>query len=123
MTATTLDLNTEAEAVANAYPGATLLDVPERQLIRMPALPMTGAWTPATVRGLLVCDGWPAQRPQLLIGDELRRNTQEPPNFSRQLIEDEAWFGFSFNAPYFPNHPALIPVIRGWLRRFDGRAD
>lgn len=123
MTAATLDLNAEVVALADAYPRAGMLDVPGRQLIRLPALPMTGEWTPTPVRGLLICDGWPAQRPQLLIGDELRRNEQEPPNFSRQLIEDEAWFGFSFNAHYLPDHPALIPVIRGWLRRFDGRAD
>lgn len=124
MTATTLDdFRTAAATVADAYPGAALLDVPDRQLIRLPQLSMTGEWTPDAVRGLLVCDNWPTQRPQLLIGDELRRNGQEPANFSRQLIEDEAWFGYSFNAPYSPDHPALIPVIRGWLRRFDGRAD
>lgn len=123
MTATTVDLAAAVAAVSATYPGAELLDVPSRQLIRLPALPMTGEWTPATVRGLLVCDGWPEQRPQLLVGDELRRNDQEPPNFSRQLIEDEAWFGFSFNASYSPDHSALLPVIRGWLRRFDGRAD
>jgi hypothetical protein len=84
---------------------------------------MTGEWTPPAVRGLLVCDSWPDQRPQLLVGDELRRNGNVPANFNRQMIEDEAWFGFSFSAPYSSTHPALIPVIRGWLRRFDGRAD
>lgn len=123
MSASTLDLASEATAVSEAYPGSALLEVPGRQLLRIPELPMAGQWTPSTVRGLLVCDQWPVQRPQLLIGDELRRNGQEPVNFSRQLIEDEAWFGYSFNAPYSAEHPALIPVIRGWLRRFDGRAD
>lgn len=110
-------------AVAESFPGATQVVVPGRHLIRIPAIDMTGEWSPATVRGLLVCDGWPDQRPQLLIGDELRRNGNEPPNFSRQLIGDEAWFSYSFNAPYAAAHPALVPVIRGWLRRFDGRSD
>lgn len=121
MTACTVDLSAEAANVAVAYPGARLVNFSGRQLLRLPALPMRGEWSPAEVRGLLVCDGWPSQRPQLLVGDELRRSGQEPMNFSRQLIGDEAWFGFSFNAPYSPDHPALIPVIRGWLRRFDGR--
>lgn len=123
MTATTMDLEATVAAVAEEYPGATMLDVPGRTLIRIPALSMSGTWSPATVRALLVCDNWPEQRPQLLIGDELRRNGGEPPNFSRQLIDDEAWFGYSFNAPYAADHPALVPVIRGWLRRFDGRPD
>jgi hypothetical protein len=123
VTAAIADLVSAVDVVGIAYPGTELLDVPNRKLIRIPALSMNGVWTPARVRGLLVCDNWPDQRPQLLIGDELRRNGQEPPNFSRQLIEAEAWFGFSFNAPYSASHPALIPVIRGWLRRFDGRAD
>jgi len=113
----------ELAALANAFPGATLLGVPGRRLIRIPSLPMTGEWTPASVRGLLVCDQWPDARPQLLVGDELRRGGSEPANFSRQLIEDEAWFGYSFNAPYSPAHAALVPVVRGWLRRFDGRGD
>lgn len=110
-------------AVAESYPGATELVVPGRRLIRIPSISMEGQWTPTAVRGLLVCDNWPAQRPQLLIGDELLRNGAEPMNFSRQLIGNEAWFAYSFNAPYVPEHPALVPVIRGWLRRFDGRAD
>jgi hypothetical protein len=118
-----MDLDDAIAAVANAYPGAKLLDVPGRKLLRIPALPMSGVWSPANVPGLLICDNWPEQRPQLLVGDELRRDGAEPQNFSRQLIEDEAWFGFSFNAPYSADHPALIPAIRGWLRRFDGRAD
>jgi hypothetical protein len=113
----------QVEVVAKSFPGASRVDGPDRRVIRIPELPMTGQWTPAAVRGLLVCDAWPQQRPQLLIGDELRRNGTEPTNFSRQLIADEAWFAYSFNAPYSPQHPALVPVIRGWLRRFDGRAD
>lgn len=117
------DLEAAVEAVATAYPGAELLKIPGRRIIRLPELPMTAAWTPSTVPALLVCDGWPDQRPQLLVSDVLRRDGREPPNFSRQMIEDEAWFGFSFSAPYTPEHRALVPVIRGWLSRFDGRSD
>lgn len=111
----------EVAALAVAFPGATKLEIPGRQLVRIPELPMSGEWTPATVRGLLVCDQWPSQRPQFLVGDELRRNGDTPVNFSPQLVGDEAWFGYSFNAPYQPEHPALVPVVRGWLSRFDGR--
>jgi hypothetical protein len=110
-------------AVAESYPGAARLAIPERRLIRIPALTMSGAWTPGTIRGLLICDSWPNERPQLLVGDELRRDGTQPVNFSPQLVGDEAWFGFSFNAPYSVENPALIPVIRGWLGRFDGRSD
>ncbi len=110
-------------AVAQSFPGATRVAVPGRQLVRIPSIAMIGQWTPETVRGLLVCDSWPEQRPQLLVGDELRRNDGEPDNFSRELIADEAWFSYSFTAPYSADHSALVPVIRGWLRRFDGRAD
>lgn len=113
----------QVEAVARSFSGATRLSVPGRRLIRIPSICMVGEWTPITVRGLLVCDSWPENRPQLLIGDELRRNGNDPVKFSRQLIADEAWFGFSFDAPYTRDHPALVPAIRGWLRRFDGRSD
>ena len=113
----------QVAAVAKSVEGAAPITVPGRRLIRIPDVPMTGEWTPPTVRALLVCDNWPSQRPQLLVGDELQRNGAEPPNFSRQFIGDEAWFAYSFNSPYSPEHPALVPVIRGWLNRFDGRAD
>lgn len=109
--------------VRKSFPGTTQVVLPGRHLMRVPHIEMTGEWSPATLRGLLVCDTWPDQRPHLLIGDELRRRGNEPANFSRQLIGDEAWFSYSFSAPYSPAHPALVPVIRGWLRRFDGRSD
>lgn len=110
-------------AVAASFPGTAPMVVPGRRLIRIPSIPMAGQWSPNSVRALLVCDNWPSLRPQLLIGDELRRHDAEPTNFSRQLVGDEAWLAYSFNAPYAADHPALVPVIRGWLARFDGRAD
>lgn len=112
-----------ANALQHAFPGTKLITEGDRKFLRIPELPMSGAWTPDRVRGLLVCDNWPAQRPQLLIGDELRRNGADPANFSRQVLNGEAWFGFSFSSPYSPDYPALVPVVRGWLGRFDGRAD
>jgi hypothetical protein len=112
-----------AAAVALAFPGAEVLDVPGRRLVRLSAVAMRGQWSPEVVRGLLVCDPWPGERPRLLVGDELRRNGAEPANFSRELIAGEAWFSYSFNAPYTVQHPELVPVIRGWLARFDGRSD
>jgi hypothetical protein len=114
---------TAARAVAAAFPGANVLDVPGRRLIRLPSVAMAGPWSPASVRGLLVCDSWPGERPRLLVGDELRRDGAVPANFSAEFIAGEAWFGYSFNAPYSPSHPELVPVIRGWLARFDGRSD
>jgi hypothetical protein len=114
----------EVASLGVAFSEAQVLDVPDRQLIRLPQLSLGDPqWTPTVARGLLVCDGWPQQRPQLLLGDELRRHDQEPPNFSRQFVSDEGWFGYSFQAPYNPDYPALVPVVRGWLRRFDGRQD
>lgn len=112
-----------AAAVAVAFPGAEVLDVPGQRLIRLPGVAMSGQWSPEVVRGLLVCDAWPGERPRLLVGDELRRNGAEPANFSRELIAAEAWFSYSFNAAYTDQHPELVPVIRGWLARFDGRSD
>jgi hypothetical protein len=109
--------------VVVAFPGAEVLAVPERRLVRLPSVAMRDQWSPATVRALLVCDGWPDARPHLLVGDELRRRGAEPPNFSRELAAGEAWFSFSFNAPYSSTHPDLVPVIRGGLARFDGRSD
>lgn len=112
-----------AAAVGIAFPGAMVLNLPERQLIRLPVITMSSQWSPDAVRALLDCDGWPDGRPRLLVGDELRRNGTEPPSFNRELIAGEAWFGYSFNAPYAASHPELVPVIRGWLARFDGRLD
>ena len=113
----------QVEAMSVAFIGSTVVDVPGRRLIRIPDVEMTGGWSPTNVRAILVCDGWPEQRPRLLIGDELCRAGVEPQNFSRELLGGEAWFGFSFNAAYTADYPALVPVVRGWLARFDGRSD
>lgn len=117
------DYEAEVKALAVAYPGAALLEVPDQCLIRLPEVTLTGQWSPPSVRALLVCDGWPHQRPRLLMGDELRRHGAEPANFSRELIGGEAWFSYSFTSPYASTHPALVPAVRGWLARFDGRSD
>jgi hypothetical protein len=115
----------EVAALTATYPGATLLVPPlltaNRRLVHLPALPMSTPWSPASVAALLVCDGWPAGRPQLLVHQSLKRDGAAPVNFSAQYVEGDSWYSFSFNAPYDPAHPALIPVVWGWLRRFDGR--
>ena len=114
----------EVTSLAKVYGGAQALPVPGRCLVLLPQLRLGDAqWNPQQLRGVLVCDTWPEQRPQLLLEDTLERHGQAPPNFNRQFIADEGWFGFSFQAPYNPKHPALVPVVRGWLRRFDGRGD
>jgi hypothetical protein len=113
----------EAAAVAVAFPGTTVMNIPGRLLLRIPAVTVREPWSPSSIRALLVCDTWPAQRPRLLVGDELIRAGAPPQNFNRELIEGAAWYGFSFNAAYLPEHPALVPVVRGWLRRFDGRPE
>jgi hypothetical protein len=59
----------------------------------------------------------------LLMSADLLRDGATPANFGTQYVGDEGWFSFSFNTPYSAAHPALAPVLRGWLRRFDGRAD
>ncbi|MHB1739170.1 MAG: hypothetical protein ACYCXA_06730 [Actinomycetes bacterium] len=113
----------EVAALARVYPGARLLDLPGRHVVLIPELRLADEqWSPLVVRGLLICDLWPNQRPQLLVEASVKRHGQAPANFSRQLLADEAWFGYSFQAPYNASHPALVPVVRGWLRRFDGRA-
>jgi hypothetical protein len=112
-------------ALAQHHPGAHLLVTPlltaNRRLVRLPAVQMTGEWSPTLVPALMVCDGWPQTRPQLLLHDSLRRKGASPPAFSAQYVEGDAWFSYSFAAPYDPSHPALVPVVRGWLQRFDGR--
>jgi len=116
-------LGGEVEALGRVYLGALLLDVPGRLLVRLPAVSLKSAeWSPSPVRALLMCDGWPNQRPQLLVGDELRRNGADPANFGRQYQAGDAWFSYSFQAPWDPARPGLVPAVRGWLARFDGRA-
>jgi hypothetical protein len=117
------EFDSEYQAVKLAFPGSALLDVPGQRLIRLPGVAFSEPWSPSRVRAMLICDAWPGQRPRLLVGDELLRNNAAPANFNRELIAGEAWFGFSFNAPYSSTNPSLVPVIRGWLRRFDGRPD
>jgi hypothetical protein len=112
----------ELAALARVHTGATLVEAPGRRVVRLPTLALTSAdWSPNPVRGLLLCDKWPNQRPQLLVGDELRRKGAEPVNFSRQFQAGESWFGYSFQAPWDPARPSLVPAVRGWLARFDGR--
>jgi hypothetical protein len=123
--ATLASLLREVDALAVAYPGAALLVPPlltaNRRLVHLPALPMTPPWSPSGIAALLVCDSWPGARPQLLVHQSLKRDAAAPANFTAQYIEGDSWYSYSFNAPYDPAHPALIPVVRGWLRRFDGR--
>ena len=72
--------------------------------------------------GLVITDGWPQNRPQLLIDAAATHGGQAPANFSRQLLADRAWYSYSFNAPWDPARPQLVPAVRAWLRRFDGRS-
>jgi hypothetical protein len=114
-------LERELEAVAVAWPGAKRLPLPGRALILVPGIELAGAWAPATLDGLLIVDSWPQSRPQLLVDAALTRDGQSPANFSRQYLADRAWYSFSFNAPWDPARPQLVPAVRAWLRRFDGR--
>jgi hypothetical protein len=114
-------LGEEAAALAVAWPGAKRLAVAGRALILLPGMGMTGDWAPASIDGLVIADGWPQNRPQLLIDAAVTRSGQAPANFSPQYLADRAWYGYSFNAPWDPAHPQLVPAVRAWLRRFDGR--
>ncbi len=111
----------ELAALQQVLPGTVLLDVPGRTLVRIPSVTMHAPWSPPEAAALLVCDSWPAQRPRLLISQTLRHNGQTPPNFAPELVADEAWYGYSFNAPWDPAHPSLVSATMAWLRRFDGR--
>ena len=114
-------LDDAISALRVAWPGASRLAVPDRAHVLMPALRMDGDWAPASLDGLLVADGWPQSQPQLWIDAVLTRSGQPPANFSRQYLADRAWYSFSFNAPWDPDHPSLVSAVRAWLRRFDGR--
>jgi hypothetical protein len=118
---TVASLDDEVSALGVAWPGAKRLAAPDRALVLVPAIRMDGDWAPASIDGLLVADGWPQTRPQLLIDAVLTRNGQPPANFSRQYLADRAWYSFSFNAPWDHAHPSLVSAVRAWLRRFDGR--
>lgn len=111
----------EVAALAMAFPGAVCIGDPAQQLILLPNIEMSGEWTPGNVAALLNCSGWPEQRPKLLVADVLKRNGNPPPNFSPEYIEEKSWYSYSFNIPYEGQYPALIPVVRGFLARFDGR--
>lgn len=114
-------LSMEVAALAVAWPGAKRLAIAERALVLLSGLRMTGDWAPASIDGLVVADGWPQSRPQLLIDAAVTRSGQAPANFSRQLLADRAWYSYSFNTPWDPARPQLVPAVRAWLRRFDGR--
>lgn len=114
-------LDDEISALGVAWPGAKRLPVSDRALLYVPAIPVDGDWAPATLDGLVVADGWPQTRPQLLIDAVLTRSGQPPANFSRQYLADRAWYSFSFNAPWDPARPSIVSAVRAWLRRFDGR--
>jgi len=114
-------LSTEIAALAVAWPGAERLAVAKRTLVVLPGIRMTGDWAPDTLDGLVIADGWPQNRPQLLIDAAVTRSGQEPANFSRQYLADRAWYSYSFNAAWDPARPQLVPAVRAWLRRFDGR--
>ncbi len=114
-------LDDEISALGIAWPGAKRLAIPSRVLVLVPAIRMNGTWAPADLDGLVVADGWPQARPQVLIDAVLTRGGEPPANFSRQYLADRAWYSFSFNAPWDPAHPSLVSAVRAWLRRFDGR--
>lgn len=119
MTAASLD--GEIPALRIAWPGARRLAEPGRALVLVPAIRMDGDWAPSSLDGLVVADGWPQTRPQLLIDAVLTRGGATPANFSRQYLADRAWYSFSFSAPWDPAHSSLVSAVRAWLRRFDGR--
>jgi hypothetical protein len=114
-------LTEEVAALAVAWPGAKRLAVAGRALVLLPGIGMTGDWAPAIIDGLVIADGWPQNRPQLLIDAALTWSEQTPTNFSRQYLADRAWYSFSFNAAWDSARPQLVPAVRAWLRRFDGR--
>lgn len=111
----------EVRALKMAWPGSRGLAAPGRALILIPKVRVGEGWSPGVVDGLLVADGWPDQRPQLLMDAVLERSGQAPPNFALQYLVDRAWYSFSFNAPWDPTFPHLVPAVRSWLGRFDGR--
>lgn len=114
-------LDDAISALGVAWPGAERLAVTDRALLLVPGIRMAGVWAPTSLDGLVVADGWPQARPQLLVDAVLTRSGQPPANFSRQYLADRAWYSFSFNAPWDPDHPSLVSAVRAWLRRFDGR--
>lgn len=114
-------LDDEISALGVVRPGAKRLAITDRALVLLPGIQMDGDWAPASLDGLVVADGWPQTRPQLLLDAVLTRSGQPPANFSRQYLADRAWYSFSFNAPWDPVHPSLVSAVRAWLHRFDGR--
>lgn len=118
-------LRDETAALAVAYPGTELVPAAlasGRRIVRLPEVPVDGpGWAPGHVPALLVCDGWPQSRPQLLVHASLTRDGAPPPAFAAQYLEGDSWYAYSFSAPYTPARPALVPVVRAWLQRFDGR--
>lgn len=111
----------EVAALAKKFPGAASIGDPGQQLVLLPDIAMSGEWTPNNVSALLNCSGWPEQQPKLLVASTLQRNGSPPPNFSPEYIEGQSWYSYSFNIPYEAQYPALVPVVRGFLARFDGR--
>jgi hypothetical protein len=111
----------EVAALGVAWPGAKRVAVVEQALVLLPGITMTGDWAPPSIDGLVIVDGWPQNRPLLLVDAALTRSGKAPANFSRQLLADRAWYSYSFNAPWDPARPQLVPAVRAWLRRFDGR--
>lgn len=112
------------DRLSAAFPGAALLGEPlaaGRRLVLLPALTLGRGWTPSPVAGLLDCSRWPHERPILRLHESLRRDGAPPVTVAVDYEAGHGWLQFSFNCPYDPAASALIPVVRGWLRRFDGR--
>lgn len=111
--------------LAESYQGAVLLLQPLRdtgeRIASLPAVPLGPTWSPSRCPALLVCDGWPDQRPLLLLHESVRQNGAVPTTAATRYVVGHSWVQFSFNASYSAASPSLIPVVRGWLRRFDGR--
>jgi hypothetical protein len=115
----------EVTALRVAFPGAVLLAEPllaGRRLVQLPRLLLGPGWTPRPVAGLLDCTGWPNTRPVLRLHESIRRDEAAPVTVAADYVVGSSWLQFSFNCPYSPDHCSLVPVVRGWLRRFDGRS-
>lgn len=115
----------EVSLLDQSYPGAAVLLQPIRdtneRIVCVPAVQLGPTWSPPQVSALLVCTGWPEQRPLLLLHENLRQNGSIPTAAASRYILGHSWVQFSFNAPYLASSPSLVSVVRGWLRRFDGR--
>jgi len=95
---------------------------PEQPLhVLLGAVELPSPWSPSPTPMLTIWPNWPAERPKLLVPQDLVGEGGEPPRSSSEAYHlGQAWNAFSFAFAWSGSDP--IRAIQLWLTRFDGES-